>query len=149
MNHIRPAAAGDLCRIAETVIFNYRLHFYPIFRNDDFYFREMQVNSWMEENRNAVGSMWVYDDGAVKGFVQVENGEIRRLFVEPALQGKGIGARLLRHAVCALGGRTLWALEKNTRAIAFYEKHGFRKTADRKPEEGTEEYLIRLEMYPQ
>jgi putative acetyltransferase len=39
----------------------------------------------------------------------------------------------------------LWALEKNTRAIRFYERHGFKITTDKELEEDTTEYLIRLE----
>jgi len=36
MSPIRKATAADLARIAEIEIFNYRLNFYPIFRNDWF-----------------------------------------------------------------------------------------------------------------
>lgn len=39
----------------------------------------------------------------------------------------------------------LWALEKNVRAISFYERPGFRVTDDKKYEEGKTEYLVRLE----
>lgn len=35
-NYVRKAVESDLCRIAETEIFNYRLNFYPIFRNDEY-----------------------------------------------------------------------------------------------------------------
>ena len=143
--NIRRATADDLARIAEIVIFNYRLNFYPIFRNDAYYFRELQVPALMEEYEDFLSSLWVYDDGAVKGFVQTEDREILKLFVEPVLQGKGIGAALLRHAVEECGANHLWALEKNVRAIRFYERHGFRVTPERKPEEDTAEYLIRLE----
>lgn len=66
MKNIRQAAAGDLSRIAEIVIFNYRINFYPIFQNDDFYFNELQVVNLIDEYRESVGNMWVYDDGAVK-----------------------------------------------------------------------------------
>ena len=135
----------DLARIAEIVIFNYRLNFYPIFQNDGYYFRELQVPAQMREYGNCLGSLWVYDDGVVKGFVQIKDREIQKLFVEPVLQGTGIGATLLRHAVEECGANYLWALEKNTRAIRFYERHGFRVTPERKPEEDTAEYLIRLE----
>ena len=44
------------------------------------------------------------------------------------------------------GARTLWALEKNTRAIAFYARHGFAPTGERQYEEGTTEELIRLSL---
>lgn len=144
MKCIRQATAADLPRIAEMVVFNYRLNFYPIFRDDDFYFNEMQVLHLADAYRKDVGSMWVYDDGAVKGFVQVADGEIKKLFVEPVLQGRSIGAALLDFAVSERHVDNLWALEKNTRAIRFYERHGFHQTEDRKPEEGTSEYLVRM-----
>jgi putative acetyltransferase len=35
-------------------------------------------------------------------------------------------------------------LEKNEKAIRFYERHGFIRTGEKKPEEGTTEYLILL-----
>lgn len=145
MPPIRPAAPGDLCRIAEMLVFNYRLHFYPIFQDDGFYFGDLQVQSLAEELQSAVDHLFVYDDGVVKGFVQLEGREVKRLFVEPALQGRSIGAALLEYAVNAHQANTLWALEKNTRAIRFYLRHGFRLTRDRKPEEDTAEYLVRLE----
>ena len=146
MKHIRPAAKKDLARIAEIEIFNYRLQFYPLFRDDRFYFETLQVPTLMEQYSALTDCFWVYDDGAVKGFIQVLDGEIKKLFVEPILQGQSIGAKLLEYAVQNLDGQRLWALEKNTRAIAFYQRHGFRLTAERRPEEDTVEYLIRMEL---
>lgn len=67
-----------------------------------------------------------------------------KLFVEPVLQGQGIGAALLEYAVNKLHATHLWALEKNVRAIAFYRRHGFRLTQERRLEEDTEEYLVQL-----
>ena len=143
--HIRPARESDLARIAEMEIFNYRLNFYPIFQEDTFYFAELQVPHKMEEYRPALQNFWVYDDGTVKGFVRVDGREIKKLFVEPVLQGRGIGAQLLEYAVEILGSDRLWTLEKNVRAIAFYGRHGFMPTGERIPEEDTEEYLLRLQ----
>lgn len=142
--HIRPAAEADLGRIAEIEIFNYRLNFYPIFRDDEFYFRDLQVSTRSASLGRFLDELWVYDDGAVKGFIRVHGDELCKLFVEPVLQSQGIGAALLAHAVDALGVRHLWALEKNTRAIAFYQRHGFRLTEQRRLEEGTTEYLVRM-----
>ena len=88
--------------------------------------------------------MWVYDDGAIKGVIQIENSEIKKLFVEPALQGKSIGSYLLKYAIVEHKANTLWALEKNVRAIRFYKRHGFNVTTDKKLEEDTTEYLVRL-----
>lgn len=143
--HIRPAAEADLGRIAEIEIFNYRLNFYPIFRDDEFYFRDLQVSTRSASLRRFLDELWVYDDGAVKGFIRVHGDELCKLFVEPVLQSQGIGAALLAHAVNDMGVRHLWALEKNTRAIAFYQRHGFRLTEQRRLEEDTTEYLVRME----
>ena len=145
MDAIRPATARDLPRIAEIEIFNYRLNFYPIFQNDWFYFDELQVPKLAEAYQKKLATLWVFDDGVVKGFVQAEDHQLRKLFVEPVLQGQSIGAKLLEYALTRQEVRFLWALEKNTRAIAFYRRHGFRVTDARKPEEDTDEYLVRLE----
>lgn len=145
MKYIRKATADDLLRITEIIVFNYRLNFYPIFWDDDFYFNEMQVASFAEVFREDVENMWVYDDGAVKGVIQIEEKEVKRLFVEPALQGMSIGSALLEYAIGEYAVSFLWALEKNVRAISFYERHGFCMTSDKKLEEDTTEYLVRME----
>ena len=144
---IRPARPADAARIAEIEIFNYRLNFYPIFQNDAFYFGELQVPALMKlylEDQTLLESTFVYDDGAVKGIIRLNGSEIQKLFVEPALQSKGIGTALLQFAVNMKKADSLWALEKNHRAIAFYQRNGFHLTEDRKLEEDTTEYLVRM-----
>ena len=145
MTAIRKATSLDLARIAEIYVFNYRLNFYPIFKNDEYYFSELQVPSQMEQLSDHISSIWVYDDGVVKGFIVLEHNEIKKLFVEPALQGNAIGSALLKYAIDEHHAKTLWALEKNTRAIAFYRRHGFLPNGERRLEEDTDEYLVRLE----
>lgn len=81
----------------------------------------------------------------MKGLIQIENQEIKKLFVEPALQGKSIGSILINFAINECDVQYLWALEKNVRAIQFYERNGFCVTADKKCEEDTTEYLVRLQ----
>ncbi len=144
MELIRRAAAADLARIAEIELFNYRLYFYPVFRNDDFYFGELQVPALMKRYEAELASVLVYDDGNVKGFVRTEGAEVKKLFVEPVLHGRGIGSALLERAIREYGADRLWALEKNVRAIRFYQRHGFTLTNERKPEEGTAEYLVMM-----
>ena len=142
---IREAKLDDLARIAEIEVFNYRLNFYHIFQDDTFYFQEMQVLNVINENKKRLGQLWVYDDnGIVKGFMWVDSQQIKKLFVEPVLQSRGIGSKLLEYAVEKLGATYLWALEKNTRAIAFYKRHGFQTTEEKMLEEDTTEYLVKL-----
>ena len=145
MNYIRQARCEDIERIAEILVFNYRLNFYPIFQDDSFYFEELKVSKQMGNFVNALDSIWVYDDGVVKGFIQIEKEEVKKLFVEPSLQGKSIGAELLKYAIAEKNVNFLWALEKNTKAIAFYKRHGFDITNDKKYEEDTTEILVRME----
>ena len=144
MTNIRMADARDASRFAEIEIFNYRLNFYPIFKNDAFYFGELQVESSMQAyltDRQLLDSTYVYDDGAVKGFIRLDGTEVVKLFVE---QGQAIGEKLLQFAVREKQADHLWALEKNVRAIRFYERHGFHPTGARRLEEDTDEYLICL-----
>ena len=145
MDCIRQAKIEDIERIAEILVFNYRLNFFPIFRDDSFYFDQMCVSKQIACYAGEVDSIWVYDDGVVKGFVQIVGREVRKLFVEPVLQGNSIGAELLKYAISHQYANFLWALEKNTRAIAFYKRHGFKITDEKKYEEGTTEYLVRME----
>ena len=97
---------------------------------------------WYEGN---LDSIWVYDDGVVKGFIQVEDREIKKLFVEPVLQNSSIGGRLLQFAL-EKGTDNLWTLEKNAGAIRFYKRYGFHPTDSKKLEEGTTEYLVHLKL---
>lgn len=69
---IRKATIKDLSRIAEIQIFNYRLYFYPKFKADKYYFDELQVPSLMQKYETDIDSVYVYDDGVVKGFIKIE-----------------------------------------------------------------------------
>lgn len=70
------------------------------------------------------------DDGPA-GLISVTGSLIEDLYVHPEKQGRGYGSALLRHAIqeCA-GTPTLWLLETNDRARAFYESRGFRPTGN-------------------
>ena len=145
MDYIRQAKINDLVRIAEIFVFNYRLNFYPIFQEDIFYFEELTVFNMVESFAKELDSIWVYDDGVVKGFIQIEKREVKRLFVEPVFQGKAIGTELLEYGIAERDANHLWALEKNIKAIAFYKRHGFDTTNEKKYEEDTTEFLVRME----
>ena len=53
--------------------------------------------------------------------------------------------KLLDFACRRKGCRSLWVLEKNESAIRFYERHHFRLTGEKQLEEGTEEYIVKME----
>ena len=144
---IRKATINDLSRISEIQVFNYRLFFYPIFKFDKYYFDELQVLTLMKEYETGIDSLYVYDDGVIKGFIKIEGTYIARLFVEPVLQNGSIGSRLLEYAINEHNADYLWALQKNEKAIRFYERHGFKATGEKKLEDGTTEYLILMKKY--
>lgn len=143
---IRKTRKEDLSRIAEIFVFNNRINYFPIFQDAGYSFGELQVVSVIDRyfSRDEVlRDIYVYDDGLVKGFLLLEGTEIGKLYVEPCFQSQHIGQALIRFAIDR-GADLVWALEKNTRAIAFYARHGFRPTGEKKFEEGTTEYLVEL-----
>ena len=143
---IRKASKEDLSRIAEIFVFNNRINYFPIFQDAGYSFGELQVVSVIDRyfSRDEVlRDIYVYDDGLVKGFLLLEGTEIGKLYVEPCFQSQHIGQALIRFAIDR-GADLVWTLEKNTRAIAFYARHGFRPTGEKKFEEGTTEYLVEL-----
>ena len=91
-----------------------------------------------------LSQIYVYDDGLIRGFLQMDGTKICKLYVDPFFQSRGIGGSLIEYGIRAFGANHLWALEKNTRAISFYRKHGFMLTGEKKFEEGTTEYLVQL-----
>ena len=143
---IRKATKEDLSRIAEIFVFNNRINYFPIFQDAGYSFGELQVVSVIDRyfSRDEVlRDIYVYDDALVKGFLLLEGTEIGKLYVEPCFQSQHIGQELIRFAI-AQGADLVWALEKNTRAIAFYRRHGFLPTGEKKFEEYTTEYLVEL-----
>ena len=132
---IRKATPADASRIAEMIVTNYRVNFYPFFRNDPFYFGELNVLDTAAEYSEGCEELlntYVYEDGGVvKGMMRVNGSELVKLYVEPQFQSSGIGAQLLSFAVNELGVNWLWALEYNDRGIAFYKRHGFVLTGEK------------------
>ncbi len=144
---IRKAEKKDLSRIAEIYVFNNRINYFPIFNDESYSFGEMQVVPLIDNyfgKEEILRDIYVYDDGVVKAFMQVNENEICKLYVDTCFQGRKIGNKMIEYAVEELGVNHLWALEKNTRAISFYNKNGFYLTGRRELEEGTTEYIVEL-----
>ena len=147
--NIRKATKEDLSRIAEIFVFNNRINYFPIFKDAGFSFGKLQVVSLVDQylkRKKILENIYVFDDGLIKGFIQIKGTEICQLFVEPFFQNEGIGGELIEFAIQEFQVDHVWALEKNIRAISFYQKHGFYMTGQKKFEEGTAEYIVELEL---
>lgn len=146
--NIRKAKTNDLSRIAEIYVFNNRMNYFPIFKDEGFSFGELQVvslaNNYFKKDE-IIKNTYVFDDGIIKGFIQMREKEICKIYVDTFFQSEGIGKELMKYAINELLADNLWALEKNTRAISFYERHGFYLTGEKKFEEDTTEYLVKME----
>lgn len=147
MDHIRKASAQDISRIAEILIFTKRMNYRPIFQNDKVSFGEMQVFPLAKDyidNPEKLTNIWVYDDEFVKGILHAEGQELMELYVDSFFQNEGIGSKLIKFAVDRLDVRYLNVLEKNTKAIRFYQRHGFVLTQEKQLEQGTDEYVVKM-----
>ena len=144
---IRKATEEDASRIAEILVFVKRMKYRPIFKDDAYAFVEMQVlpiaKKYVEDG--IIDNMFVYDDGIVKGLIHIEENEIVELYVDHFFQGQGIGSALVEYAKEQFPITCLWVIEKNTDAIGFYEAHGFHLTSTKRLEEGTTEYIVKME----
>lgn len=145
---IRKATIEDLSRIAEIFVFNNRINYFPIFKDETFSFGELQVVSLVDnyfKKDEIIKNIYVSDDGLIKGFIQMNEAEICKLYVDPFFQSQGIGHELMEFAMREFHADKVWALEKNIRAISFYQRHGFHLAGQKKLEEDTTEYLVKLE----
>ena len=145
--NIRKVERKDLSRIAEIFVFNNRINYFPIFKDENFSFGELQVVSLADNyfgKEEILNNIYVFDDGIIRGFIQINGTEICKLYVDPCFQGNGIGNELIEFAIQEFDADHLWALEKNTRAVSFYSRYGFLPTGQKQFEEGTTEYLLEL-----
>lgn len=144
---IRKITPDDTGRAAEILVFNNRMNFYPIFGDIEYSFSHMNVLSLSKElsdDRSFMENTYIYEDKVIKGLIYVRNKEIVKLYVDTFFQNEGIGGKLLRYAVNEHHADNLWALEKNTAALRFYERNGFYPDGERKYEEDTTEFIIHL-----
>jgi GNAT superfamily N-acetyltransferase len=119
---IRPAAPDDVDAIAELYERSFAtLSFLPTLHT-------------LEEHREWFGQVvaerevWVWEeDGAILGFLALDDVMLDYLYLEPDMTGHGIGSALLNHAKERRpGGFTLWTFQQNQGARRFYERGGLR-----------------------
>lgn len=138
---IRAAVAGDAAAIAATHVASWRRAYAGLL--PEAFLAELsterRARMWhariMERSERRT---WVLlESGTVVGFAATDPSrdadddpsrvaELAAIYLEPALFGRGFGARLFDHAERDVAGRgfsslTLWVLEDNRRARRFYE----------------------------
>ena len=97
--------------------------------------------------------VFVYDDGIIRGMISIDRNfsidewRLKELYVDPFFQRQGIGTTLMQEFLtCASssGSRrvSLWVLEANQAARSFYESFGWRPSGQRRPEPGTDQFLL-------
>lgn len=69
--------------------------------------------------------------GEPVGFIGLLDTLIGGLFVEPTLQGGGVGRALIAHALKLKGELSLEVYADNQKAVAFYQRLGFEETSRR------------------
>jgi GNAT superfamily N-acetyltransferase len=130
---VRPATVVDAHAIAEVHVASWRAGYRGIVA--DRVLEGLDVERRAERWRVWVATATTFvaeDDGRLTGFVYTtrDSNEIGALYVAPDRVREGIGSRLLaaaHDAISAAGHTeaTLWVLEANTGARAFYAAHGY------------------------
>ena len=108
-----------------------------------------RINRTVEFWRDVLGSggyLWVVvgDEGEIAGVAQAGLGrdddaptplELTAIYLREEAQGSGVADALLRTAI-GDSPAYLWVLSGNTRAYAFYRRHGFVPDGTRLPVDG-------------
>lgn len=129
---LRPATGDDAAALAELFV-SARAAAYPAMppsihtpEECGHWFREVLGLEPRTTPMPAGRETWVAErDGDLVGYAVVDPSWLDSLYVRPDLTGGGLGAALL-DLVKGLrpGGFGLWVFETNTRAQAFYRRHG-------------------------
>ena len=75
---VRKAGIHDLSRIAEIYVFNNRIQFFPIFKDEGFSFGELQVVPLVDhyfKREEIMKNLYVFDNGLARGFIQMNGTE--------------------------------------------------------------------------
>lgn len=134
---LRKANQEDISRIAEILIFTKRTTYRPIFQNDQVSFNEMQVlkEAARLQQPKELDDVYVYDDGIIKAVISITKVDkklkLSSFCVDPFFQNEGIGTRIINEIKQQTSDIFLYVLDKNTRAIGFYEKLGFKYSGEK------------------
>ncbi len=90
-----------------------------------------------------LATVYVFEEQEkIAGFIGVMEDFVLGLFVKENSRGKGIGTALLNYMKSRHGSLSLAAYEKNSRAVRFYMKQGFKVQSERVDESTGERELL-------
>lgn len=121
---IHPAKTGDIDRLIAIARAGYATTFVPLLPEcdwrpyDEIYFRT-------RFQRGIAMVTVIEQQGQVAGFGKTTGTHIDMIFIDPALRGAGIGAKLLA-ALEQQGAASLECFAINAGARRFYERHQWR-----------------------
>jgi putative acetyltransferase len=117
-----PVQPDDIPRLVEVWEASVRATHHFVAESDIQIFRPL-----VHDSPHVEYSVSVRDEyGIVAGFAFVAEGKVEALFIHPKWRGQGIGKRLLKYAVDALGATALDVNEQNEQALGFYLHMGFK-----------------------
>ena len=121
---LRPAVADDAEALAGLFV-DAREAAYPDMPKSIHTMGEIRI--WFGALFDTDREVWVAErDDAVVAYLILDPGWLHSLYVRPDLTGQGIGSVLIDLAKSLRpAGFALWVFESNSRAKAFYERHGF------------------------
>lgn len=124
---ISPLRADDLERGLEVWEASVRATHHFLQPGDVELFRPYVRKALLEGPENGLELACLRDrEGSMVGFLGVAEGKVEMLFIDPAWRGRGLGRRLLEHALDELGATTVDVNEQNEQAVGFYRRMGFR-----------------------
>lgn len=142
---IRPVTEADARAIAELEVRAWRWAYVDFVAEEDM-ITVAEREAWWRGA--AEGTFAAEVEDRVVGVVQVAEGEVKALYVEPAAQGAGLGATLLEFACERLRAAghaeaVLWTFEPNGHARGFFERRGWVADGARGERLGTSELRYR------
>lgn len=135
---IRKLRETDIDRIAEIWLdTNIKAHdFIPA--------QYWQDNFNLVKNMFSQAEIYIFENGkTVQGFIGLENDYIAGIFVSDEVQSQGIGKLLLDYVKNRKETLRLNVYQKNTRAIQFYQREGFKILFENLDKDsGEKEYIM-------
>jgi ribosomal protein S18 acetylase RimI-like enzyme len=143
-----PADAQALSRVSELAFTGTFGHLYSDVDLQTFLRDSYAVEAYARFLADPAHACWLVErDGEAVGYalagpcglphpdVTADDGELKRIYLLPQVQGGGHGDRLFQAAIDWLGRRgprTLWigVWSENHRALRFYRRHGFEKAGE-------------------